>query len=597
MHQITEPIAFSSEAVFPLFDRAYYLSRNSDVRDAGIDPLSHFMMHGFDENRDPHPAVDLLYCRFLAEALGQPLQTADDLADRLAAIAPDAFWSASPLVTPKWLLSSLSRPFLSLADALSSPLKEGVMLHPALLPIQPGRNLRTIADAVAALRSGLVATACRIDLQRYVNEHRDLRKVGYTAYDAFRHAFTSGLAQNRFKYLGARCDPRRQLHENFLDAADKILRSKANQRFFGPAERVPNLTLAERLTLVTRGKGDPAAVFAATPEAVTATALGTAGHGASRKRPLLGGSRLDGSDTGGVNTAATDRGASTSSGSETGPLLPKADDLILTQRGIDIAAVAIRPTRAPPAHHAPLTDRALLAGHRPDPKAVRVVYSAVIGGYEPALPVPPEDMTDAIAILITDMPQIPPDTPWIIVRPTFCEQDLKRLCLWYKTHPHALFPFAETAVWIDGNVTCHPGSAHLLAAQETVAEVATFMHPDRQCIYDEAEAVKSLQLDFPHVVDEMVERLKTLGMPANYGLFETNVLLTRSSDLAVRAMLDTWWNEIARGSRRDQLSFTLAAWRSGVVPTPLEGGRSAHGSRFFSKRRHDNPKGRCLGNP
>ncbi|XYD07785.1 hypothetical protein R1A27_22270 [Methylobacterium sp. NMS12] len=37
----------------PGFDPAYYLNRNPDVREAGLDPLQHFLKHGWKEGRDP----------------------------------------------------------------------------------------------------------------------------------------------------------------------------------------------------------------------------------------------------------------------------------------------------------------------------------------------------------------------------------------------------------------------------------------------------------------------------------------------------------------------------------------------------------------
>lgn len=37
----------------PGFDSAYYLAHNPDVRKAGLDPLQHFLAHGWKEGRDP----------------------------------------------------------------------------------------------------------------------------------------------------------------------------------------------------------------------------------------------------------------------------------------------------------------------------------------------------------------------------------------------------------------------------------------------------------------------------------------------------------------------------------------------------------------
>jgi cellulose synthase/poly-beta-1,6-N-acetylglucosamine synthase-like glycosyltransferase/glycosyltransferase involved in cell wall biosynthesis len=46
------------ELMAKLFDRSFYRDHNLDVRDAGHDPLEHFMEHGWREGRFPHPLFD-----------------------------------------------------------------------------------------------------------------------------------------------------------------------------------------------------------------------------------------------------------------------------------------------------------------------------------------------------------------------------------------------------------------------------------------------------------------------------------------------------------------------------------------------------------
>lgn len=41
-----------------LFDSRYYLQENPDIRESGIDPLLHYMFHGFKEGRNPSPSFD-----------------------------------------------------------------------------------------------------------------------------------------------------------------------------------------------------------------------------------------------------------------------------------------------------------------------------------------------------------------------------------------------------------------------------------------------------------------------------------------------------------------------------------------------------------
>lgn len=51
------------DAVAAAFDQAYYLDRNADIRDSGIDPIRHFLDHGARENRDPNPHFSMRFYR------------------------------------------------------------------------------------------------------------------------------------------------------------------------------------------------------------------------------------------------------------------------------------------------------------------------------------------------------------------------------------------------------------------------------------------------------------------------------------------------------------------------------------------------------
>lgn len=47
----------------PYFEAEWYLAQNPDVRDAGLDPLSHYLTQGHREDRDPSPLFDNAYYR------------------------------------------------------------------------------------------------------------------------------------------------------------------------------------------------------------------------------------------------------------------------------------------------------------------------------------------------------------------------------------------------------------------------------------------------------------------------------------------------------------------------------------------------------
>jgi hypothetical protein len=88
------------------------------------------------------------------------------------------------------------------------------------------------------------------------------------------------------------------------------------------------------------------------------------------------------------------------------------------------------------------------------------------------------------------------------------------------------------------------------------------VHPERNCIYDEARVCRDLLLDDPKRIDAHMKRYRIAGYPENYGLFATGIIARRHNRPNVRSMCEYWWKEYRIGSRRDQLSLNYAIWRS-----------------------------------
>jgi hypothetical protein len=51
-------IEYDKLSATKLFDREWYLAKYSDVREARLDPIKHYLAFGASEGRDPHPLFD-----------------------------------------------------------------------------------------------------------------------------------------------------------------------------------------------------------------------------------------------------------------------------------------------------------------------------------------------------------------------------------------------------------------------------------------------------------------------------------------------------------------------------------------------------------
>ena len=94
---ISEEILRISESC--LFDAAFYLQVNDDVRAAGVDPLLHFCRDGWREHRAPNPYFDVRY--YLGEARG-PHACADNPLLHYLLHGESAGLRPGPLFDPAW---------------------------------------------------------------------------------------------------------------------------------------------------------------------------------------------------------------------------------------------------------------------------------------------------------------------------------------------------------------------------------------------------------------------------------------------------------------------------------------------------------------
>lgn len=539
------------------FDEAHYYDTNTDVQDAGIEGFEHFLTNGFAEGRAPSRLVEMGFLKFLVSQDEHSLEeipvTIDAFADMLLNWPAETVFGPAPLICPLWLKLQLGvTNDVSLAELLAMDAPLGQMsLHPGFGPITV-TEAKPLHSLFKDLSDEDYEELSLIDLTHYISNHRDLTHLRGKTKAAFAHLWSNGAFENRLKFIGNRRPSNATMERVFLTQCATVYRTHLSR---------PSLLSPQNPTELL-----PQSLKFSAPEDPTILAVRSV---LNRAHP----------------NEVTDLGLEKLILLQA--LLAKHETLVIPALiDEDSATPALQPVGAKA-----ILDRDLLSGaHKVTTK--RVVYCVNLGGYDD-LPIPPE-MEDCSYFLITDAAEIPEDSPWTLVSPTLQETDIKRQCLWYKTHPHWLFPDADYVTWIDSNVECKSSSGQILIAHETLSEIATFMHPDRDCVYEEALMIKKLKLDQAQIIDRVLDEMKKAGLPKHYGLYETNVLFSRNQDIGVRAFFETWWRRIYLGSRRDQMSFTFSAWKEGIDITPLDARYCAKNSRFFTKRAHKNLSGRFV---
>lgn len=145
----------------------------------------------------------------------------------------------------------------------------------------------------------------------------------------------------------------------------------------------------------------------------------------------------------------------------------------------------------------------------------------------------------------------------------------RRTARHYKCLPHRYLPDADVWIWMDGNVrlTIPPEKA---IHQWLHSDLATFKHPDRNCLYVEAAFCAKHGKDTANILQAQVARYRKAGMPARWGLTETKLLIRRNTP-AIHEFNEAWWREIEAGSQRDQVSFPFVCWKKDIRWTIIPG--------------------------
>lgn len=192
------------------------------------------------------------------------------------------------------------------------------------------------------------------------------------------------------------------------------------------------------------------------------------------------------------------------------------------------------------------------------------LYTAVLGDCNDA----PGKLLIGPGFVFNDRaPQWQPNRGWVKRRlptPAGLEavESTRRAARWLKLHPFELFPEAKYWMWVDGSHTPKwAPKAYLTYLGD--ADLCTFRHVSRNCVYQEAETCKQMKKDDPRVIDMQMARYRKTGFPYNAGLAETTVVLSRNCE-RVRYFFSMWAEEMRDGSVRDQLSFPIAADRAGL---------------------------------
>ncbi len=201
----------------------------------------------------------------------------------------------------------------------------------------------------------------------------------------------------------------------------------------------------------------------------------------------------------------------------------------------------------------------------------KVCYTCITGGYD-NVPVHNFVKPDWDYVLFTDNVELINAGTfghWNVRPLRFNKSTNVKNARWHKINAHILFPEYDVSLWLDGNISVK--NQNIFDKVEKLIKdnvlISIPLHPQRNCIYDEAQEVVRTHIDLLSVVNPQMRILRKDNYPNNNGLSETNVMFRQHNK--IKPLLDLWWSFIRDYSKRDQLSYNYCAWKCGIQTVPL----------------------------
>ncbi|AEV98688.1 hypothetical protein A4D02_09090 [Niastella koreensis] len=198
-----------------------------------------------------------------------------------------------------------------------------------------------------------------------------------------------------------------------------------------------------------------------------------------------------------------------------------------------------------------------------------IVYTAIFGNIKDKLHTRPRQTSPVAFCSFLDAERLGTKkffnlTKWGLYEAQFKNDHLRRQARAHKILAHKIFPNCRYSLWIDGCFKLVSRDVNgIMEKHLKNADICVFKHRKRNCIYEEVNACIEQQKDDKDTMLIQVTKYKEEGYPANNGLAETTAVLRRHNK-AIAGFNEMWWEEISKGSCRDQLSFDYVAWKLGM---------------------------------
>lgn len=138
---------------------------------------------------------------------------------------------------------------------------------------------------------------------------------------------------------------------------------------------------------------------------------------------------------------------------------------------------------------------------------------------------------------------------------------------WIKINAHKVLPEYQFSIWVDGNIEMNADLNRFFNEKINKKPFSFFVgiHPQRDCVYEEAKACIELKKDTKDNIDPQMDAYRKEGLPSHNGLPQTCMLFRYHNNSECIKLMESWWCEMEKWGHRDQLSFPYAQWKNNDI--------------------------------
>lgn len=154
---------------------------------------------------------------------------------------------------------------------------------------------------------------------------------------------------------------------------------------------------------------------------------------------------------------------------------------------------------------------------------------------------------------------------------------------------HPMINQYDICVWIDANVVIRSSILDFLnqGCDLEQYDFVAFQHEERNCIYEEGLACVKLRREKKEIIETQLQFYEEQQFPKQFGLCEMTVFVKKPKNELVQKTMNLWFDMIQKYSKRDQMSFMYAIYKTGLPIQVLQ--IPVKDNKWFFRETHKRP--------